>query len=160
IRGLGRGSGRRWTGKSEYRPRPRLPDGPSQREPVEVSLLVFPFSAVVGSDDMALALSLSAVSPSIGGALVRGVKGSAPATMVRALAALLPEVEVIAGCRFACDPADPDPQCPDGPHAAGAETVVRPARLVELPVGASEDRVTGALHLGRVLAEGAAEYEP
>ncbi|RIK02084.1 MAG: magnesium chelatase, partial [Acidobacteria bacterium] len=76
---------------------------------------VYPFSAVVGSDDLALALSLCAVSPSIGGVLVRGEKGTAKSTTVRAQAALLPQVTEVAGCRFACDPAAPDPSCPDGP---------------------------------------------
>ena len=80
--------------------------------------LGFPFSAVVGMDDLALALCLSAVSPSIGGVLVRGEKGTAKSTMVRALAAVLPPVAVVPGCRFACDPAAPDPACPDGPHDA------------------------------------------
>ena len=76
----------------------------------------FPFSAVVGMDELRLALVLNAVSPGIGGVLVRGEKGTAKSTMVRALAAMLPDVEVVAGCRFSCDPAAPDPSCPDGPH--------------------------------------------
>src|ERR687887_1935116 len=104
----------------------------------------FPFSAVVGHDDLRLALLLTAVSPAIGGVLVRGEKGTAKSTIVRALAALLPEVAVVAGCRFSCDPAAPDPHCPDGPHDSGPASA-RPARLVELPVGASEDRLTGSL---------------
>ncbi|MFL1594874.1 VWA domain-containing protein [Rhodococcus ruber] len=121
---------------------------------------VYPFSAVVGSDDLALALSLCAVSPSIGGVLVRGEKGTAKSTTVRAQAALLPQVTEVAGCRFACDPAAPDPSCPDGPHPHGAAAQTRSARLVELPVGATEDRVTGSLHLQKALSGGTAEYEP
>ncbi|MFZ2530161.1 MAG: ATP-binding protein, partial [Rhodococcus sp. (in: high G+C Gram-positive bacteria)] len=121
---------------------------------------VYPFSAVVGSDDLALALTLCAVSPAIGGVLVRGEKGTAKSTMVRAQAALLPQVTVVGTCRFGCDPTMPDPTCPDGPHAADDPVHIRPARLVELPVGATEDRVTGSLHLGKALADGAAEYEP
>ncbi|WP_346772800.1 magnesium chelatase subunit D family protein [Rhodococcus sp. 14C212] len=121
---------------------------------------VYPFSAVVGSDDLALALSLCAVSPSIGGVLVRGEKGTAKSTTVRAQAALLPQVTEVTGCRFACDPAAPDPACPDGPHPGGAAAQTRPARLVELPVGATEDRVTGSLHLQKALSAGTAEYEP
>jgi len=120
----------------------------------------FPFSAVVGMDDMRLALVLNAVSPDIGGVLVRGEKGTAKSTMVRALAAILPEVTVVAGCRFSCDPAAPDPGCPDGPHEGGAAAVTRPARLVELPVGASEDRLVGALDIERALTEGVKAYEP
>ncbi|MFD8674240.1 putative cobaltochelatase [Streptomyces seoulensis] len=119
----------------------------------------FPFTAVVGQDDLRLALLLNAVSPAVGGVLVRGEKGTAKSTAVRALAALLPEVEVVAGCRFSCDPAAPDPTCPDGPHTGeGAEA--RDARMVELPVGASEDRLVGALDIERALAEGVKAFEP
>jgi magnesium chelatase subunit D len=119
----------------------------------------FPFSAVVGSDDLATALLLTTVSPEVGGVLVRGEKGTAKSTMVRALAALLPEQQVVQGCRFGCDPADPDPNCPDGPHR-NAVSVRRPARLVELPVGATEDRVTGSLDLHQALGEGRVRYQP
>src|SRR5438128_6013498 len=97
----------------------------------------FPFSAVVGSDDMALALVLTTISPEIGGVLVRGEKGTAKSTIVRALASVLPPLP-------AADPGEP----------AGA------VRLVELPVGATEDRVLGSLHLEKALADGVAEYEP
>ncbi len=121
---------------------------------------VYPFSAVVGSDDLALALTLCAVSPEIGGVLVRGEKGTAKSTMVRAQAALLPQVTEVEGCRFACDPRSVDPACPDGPHPSDAPVRHRPARLVELPVGATEDRVTGSLHLQKALSAGTAEYEP
>ena len=119
----------------------------------------FPFSAVVGANDLTLALALTAVSPDIGGVLVRGEKGTAKSTAVRALTSLLPEVRVVAGCRFSCDPDRADAACPDGPHQ-GPAAVSRPARLVELPVGATEDRVVGSLHLGRALADGVTEYEP
>jgi magnesium chelatase subunit D len=122
--------------------------------------VTYPFSAVVGMDDLRLALLLNAVSPAVGGVLVRGEKGTAKSTTVRALAAVLPPVDVVAGCRFACDPAAPDPACPDGPHDPGAPGLTRPARLVELPVGASEDRVVGALDLERALTEGVKAFEP
>src|SRR5438309_6799716 len=100
----------------------------------------YPFSAIVGHDDLRLALLLNAVHPAIGGVLVRGEKGTAKSTVVRALAALLPELDVVTGCRFGCDPAAADPGCPDGPHhTAGSHDTAgieqRPARLVELPVG-------------------------
>lgn len=120
----------------------------------------YPFTAVVGMEDLRLALILSAVSPSTGGVLVRGEKGTAKSTMVRALADLLPPVDVVAGCRFSCSPKDPDPECPDGPHTDGDGVHSRPARLVELPVGASEDRVLGSIHLERALSEGVTAYEP
>ena len=120
----------------------------------------YPFSAVVGLDDLRLALLLTAVSPAVGGVLVRGEKGTAKSTVVRALAALLPEVDVVRGCRFACDPAAPDAGCPDGPHEPGAPRGHRPAALVELPVGATEDRVVGTLDIQRALADGVKAYEP
>ncbi|MDI2126700.1 putative cobaltochelatase [Yinghuangia seranimata] len=120
----------------------------------------YPFSAIVGLADLRLALLLNAVSPGVGGVLVRGEKGTAKSTMVRALAALLPDASVVSGCRFACDPAAPDPACPDGPHDASAPGEDRRARLVELPVGATEDRLVGSLDLERALAEGVKAYEP
>jgi magnesium chelatase subunit D len=125
----------------------------------------FPFSAIVAMDDMRLALVLNAVSPAIGGVLVRGEKGTAKSTAVRALTAILPPVEVAAGCRFSCDPAAPDPYCPDGPHAvdgqaASGQAQLRPARLVELPVGATEDRLTGSLDVGKALTEGVTSFQP
>ncbi|QXE37507.1 magnesium chelatase subunit D family protein [Streptomyces sp. GMY02] len=119
----------------------------------------YPFTAVVGMDDLRLALVLNAVSPAVGGVLVRGEKGTAKSTAVRALSALLPELAVVPGCRFSCDPAAPDPGCPDGPHGSGPG-VSRPARMVELPVGASEDRLVGALDIERALAEGVKAFEP
>ncbi|GLX48019.1 magnesium chelatase [Streptomyces hygroscopicus subsp. hygroscopicus] len=119
----------------------------------------FPFTAVVGQDDLRLALLLNAVSPAVGGVLVRGEKGTAKSTAVRALSALLPKVAVVPGCRFSCDPGAPDPACPDGPHEAGPGGE-RPARMVELPVGASEDRLVGALDIERALAEGVKAFEP
>jgi magnesium chelatase subunit D len=120
----------------------------------------FPFSAIVAMDDMRLALILNAISPAIGGVLVRGEKGTAKSTAVRALTAVLPPVEVVPGCRFSCSPAVPDPQCPDGPHPAGAAGQLRPTRLVELPVGATEDRLTGSLDVGRALTEGVTSFQP
>jgi magnesium chelatase subunit D len=121
---------------------------------------LFPFSAVVGHPDMRLALLLTAVHPVIGGVLVRGEKGTAKSTVVRALAALLPARDTVVDCRFGCDPADPDPGCPDGPHPAGSPSRPRASRLVELPVGATEDRLIGSLDLERALSEGVRAYQP
>ncbi|MFF1511399.1 putative cobaltochelatase [Streptomyces sp. NPDC058326] len=119
----------------------------------------YPFTAVVGMDDLRLALLLNAVSPAVGGVLVRGEKGTAKSTAVRALAELLPAVPVVAGCRFSCDPDSPDPGCPDGPHDDGPGAR-RAARMVELPVGASEDRLVGSLDIEKALAEGVKAFEP
>ena len=120
----------------------------------------YPFAAIVGMADLKLALLLNAVSPAIGGVLVRGEKGTAKSTVVRGLAALLPPAEVVADCRFACDPAAPDPGCPDGPHPDRPGRLSRPARLAELPVGATEDRLAGSLDIERALTEGVAAFEP
>ncbi|WP_031522941.1 putative cobaltochelatase [Streptomyces sp. NRRL F-5123] len=125
--------------------------------------MTYPFSALVGQEELRLALVLNAVSPAVGGVLVRGEKGTAKSTAVRAMTALLPAVRVVPGCRFSCEPGAADPACPDGPHPAGGAdggALERPARLVELPVGASEDRLVGALDLERALAEGVKAFEP
>ncbi|MCP2254456.1 magnesium chelatase subunit D [Prauserella aidingensis] len=119
----------------------------------------YPFTAVVGMAELRLALLLCTISPSIGGVLVRGEKGTAKSTMVRALAGLLPDVDVVDGCRFACDPEAPDPSCPDGPHRTVTSSR-RPARLVELPVGAAEERVVGSLDLERALRDGVTDFQP
>jgi magnesium chelatase subunit D len=119
----------------------------------------YPFAGIVGMADLKLALLLNAVSPAIGGVLVRGEKGTAKSTMVRGLAALLPPVPVVSGCPFSCDPAAPDPACPAGPHGAAAPEL-RPVTLAELPVGATEDRLTGSLDIERVLTAGTTAFQP
>ncbi|MFB9315231.1 VWA domain-containing protein [Nocardioides plantarum] len=120
----------------------------------------YPFSAVVDAGDMSLALVLTTISPEIGGVLVRGEKGTAKSTIVRALAAVLPPIDVVAGDRFSAAPGSSSPDSGGAPYAADAAVETRPVRLVELPVGATEDRVLGSLHLERALSEGKAEYEP
>ncbi len=129
---------------------------------------LYPFPAVLGGDpdapggldDMALALVLSAISPGIGGVLIRGEKGTAKSTLVRALAQVLPPIDVVAGDRFSSDPAEANPLSPDGPFPSDAAVETRPVRLVELPVGATEDRVVGSIHLERALTAGTVDFEP
>ena len=123
-------------------------------------MTLYPFSAIVGQDDLKLALLVNAVSPEVGGVLVRGEKGTAKSTAVRALAKLLPRIEVVSGCSYSCDPTDPNPECPAGPHAEGAPTETRSVRLVELPVGASTDRLAGTLDIEKALSEGRKAFEP
>ena len=116
----------------------------------------FPFSAIVGNDDLKRALLLNVVEPRIGGVLIRGDRGTAKTTLVRALAALLPWGPTREGCPANCDPADgPCAIC----HDAGAVIELAP-RVVELPLGATEDRVTGALDLERALRSGERRFEP
>ena len=119
----------------------------------------YPFSAIVGQDDLKLALLVNAVSPEVGGVLVRGEKGTAKSTAVRALASLLPSIRVISGCPFSCDPEAPNPECPAGPHPLDASAETRPVRLVELPVGASTDRLAGTLDIEKALSEGRKAFE-
>ena len=119
----------------------------------------FPFSAIVGQDALREALLACAVDPRIGGVLVRGERGTAKSTAVRALAPLLPPVRVVQGCAFAVDPEAGGP-CPDGPHPPGAPAVARPVRLVELPLGATADRLVGTLDLDRALADGTQAFAP
>jgi len=122
----------------------------------------YPFAGIVGMADLKLALLLNAVSPAIGGVLVRGEKGTAKSTMVRGLAALLPPVPVVPGCPYSCDPAAPDPACPAGPHGETSPLTpeLRPVTLAELPVGATEDRLTGSLDIERVLTAGTTAFQP
>ena len=129
---------------------------------------LYPFPAVVGGDpdapggldDMALALVLSVIDPGIGGVLVRGEKGTAKSTLVRALTQILPPIDVIAGDRFSTDPAQSNPTSPDGTFGPDAPVHTRPVRLVELPVGATEDRVAGSIDLKRALGDGVVHFEP
>jgi magnesium chelatase subunit I len=121
---------------------------------------VFPFSAIVGQDEMKLALLIAAVDPAVGGVLVFGDRGTGKSTTVRALAALLPPMKAVAGCAFGCDPARPAGLCETCRNAARRVAVSVPVPVVDLPLGATEDRVTGALDIERALAEGVKAFEP
>jgi magnesium chelatase subunit I len=122
----------------------------------------FPFSAIVGQDEMKLALLVAAVDPGIGGVLVFGDRGTGKSTAVRALAALLPKMRVVAGCRYGCDPeaAEPCEECRARGAAALAKTRLAPVPVVDMPLGATEDRVVGALDLERALTQGEKSFEP
>src|SRR5262245_54183794 len=116
----------------------------------------FPFSAIVGQDTLKRALLLNVIQPSLGGVLIRGTKGVAKTTAVRALASLLPPLEMVVGCPFQRRPGETIPDWPLPPDAA---VQVRPVPLVELPLGATEDRVLGSLHLEKAL-RGERAFEP
>ena len=123
--------------------------------------VVFPFTAIVGQESIKLALLLNAISPTIGGVLIRGHKGTAKSTAVRALAHLLPDIEVVTGCPFGCAPADTPEACPHcAVTTAERQPYSRPASLVELPLGATEDRVVGTLDIERALKVGEKHFEP
>lgn len=124
----------------------------------------FPFSAIVGQDEMKLALQVAAVEPTIGGVLVFGDRGTGKSTAVRALAALLPEMDAVAGCPFHCDPRRDRSQCVEScpvlQREAGRVGSRVPVPVVDLPLGATEDRVVGALDLERALTRGEKAFEP
>ncbi|MGG5819188.1 magnesium chelatase ATPase subunit I [Falsiroseomonas sp. HW251] len=132
----------------------------TRKPPAKPARLVFPFSAIVGQDEMKLALLIAAVDPAVGGVMVFGDRGTGKSTTVRALAALLPPMKAIAGCAFSCDPAKPGQLCEACRSASRRVVVTVPVPVVDLPLGATEDRVTGALDIERALAEGVKAFEP
>ncbi len=118
---------------------------------------IYPFSAIVGQEAMRRALILAAIHPGLGGVLIRGSKGAAKSTAVRALAALLPEVEVFEGDPFHRGPGE---DVAGWPLEAASALVMRPVKLVNLPIGATDDRVVGSLDLEAALGTGRRRFEP
>jgi len=125
---------------------------------------IFPFTAIVGQERMKRALILNAIHPQIGGVLIRGERGTAKSTAARALAALLPEIEVVADCPFGCDPDRPVTWCTACRERAEAGEKLprarRRTRFVDLPVSATEDRVVGTLDIERAIQKGERRFEP
>ena len=125
--------------------------------------VAFPFSAIAGQAELKLGILICAVDPAIGGVLILGDRGSGKSTAVRALSALLPAMQVVVDCRYRCDPALPDGLCDEcvarkgvGPLPTGST----PVPVVDLPLGATEDRVVGALDLEMALSQGVKRFEP
>jgi magnesium chelatase subunit I len=119
---------------------------------------VYPFTAIVGQAALKDALLLAAIDPSIGGVLALGERGTGKSTAIRALAALLPEIEVVRGCPYNCAPERPANLCA---ACAGEGAATRiPAPVIDLPLGATEDRITGALDLERALSHGEKRFDP
>jgi magnesium chelatase subunit I len=130
--------------------------------PQKVLVALFPFSAIVAQDELKLALQVVVVDPGIGGVLVFGDRGTGKSTAVRALAALLPKMKVVAGCPYQCDPAAEGATCVEGCSRAGADRVEAEVSVpvVDLPLGATEDRVVGALDLEAALSRGERSFSP
>lgn len=124
---------------------------------------ILPFTSIVKQDDMKYALILNAINPRIGGVLIRGEKGTAKSTAVRALAELLEEIPVVEGCPFNCNPSDPEEMCDlcyDLFLNGGLRSTVQRTPVVDLPLGATEDRVVGSLDVERAIKEGIKALEP
>ena len=128
----------------------------------------FPFAAIVGQDEMTLAIQVVAIDPTVGGVLVLGDRGTGKSTAVRALADLLPPIQVVKGCPYKCDPTKPAEACPVCAPPANIQPAkatkriseTRPVRVVDLPLGATEDRIVGALDLEKALSQGIKEFSP
>lgn len=123
---------------------------------------VYPFTAIVGQAELKLALLLCVIDPTIGGVMVMGHRGTAKSTAVRSLAALLPPMTRVAACSYNCDPAAPARLCANctGDAAPQTHAVVTPVPVVDLPLGATEDRVVGALDVERMLTQGVQSFAP
>lgn len=122
--------------------------------------LIFPFSAIVGQEKVKKALVLNAINPSIGGVLIKGDKGTGKTTAVRALADLLPSLQTIKGCPFNCDPNDPASYCDSCREESEIQVEEKKMRVIELPLGATEDRVVGSINIEKALKEGMKALEP
>ncbi len=125
---------------------------------------VFPFSSIVGQEKMKMGLILNAINPRLSGVLIRGEKGTAKSTAVRALAALLPEIKVVKDCRFRCDPGIPSKLCTECQERlendGRLETASEKMRVIDLPINATEDRVVGTLDLEHAIQKGEKRFEP
>ena len=132
-------------------------------EKFQTERLIYPFSAIVGQEEMVLALILNAINPRIGGVLIQGERGTGKSTAVRALAALLPDIQVVAGCRFGCHPLKPSTWCSECQERfiAGEmpEIFEKPTPFVNLPISATEDRVIGTLDIEKAIRQGMRAFE-
>jgi magnesium chelatase subunit D len=126
--------------------------------------MVYPFSGIVGQEEMKLGLILNVIDPSIGGVLMMGHRGTGKSTAVRALADLLPDIWIVRGCRFNCEPADSKYLCAECAVMLATNGKLERERsavpVVDLPLGATEDRVCGAIDIQRALSEGIKAFEP
>lgn len=120
----------------------------------------YPFTAIVGQESMKEALILNTINPLIGGVLIRGEKGTAKSTAVRALASLLPERHVVGGCACGCPWNDASSRCPECREREDPQESIVPMRVVELPLSSTEDRVAGTLDIEHAISTGKKKFEP
>ena len=132
--------------------------------PPKTGRVVFPFTAIVGQEEMKLALILNVIDPKIGGVMIMGDRGTGKSTTIRALADLLPEIDVVAGDPFNSDPADPDLMSDEVKNKVQQQlpidVVKQKVQMVDLPLGATEDRVCGTIDIEKALSEGVKAFEP
>jgi magnesium chelatase subunit D len=136
-----------------------MPNRGSQRK-AKRKAPAYPFSAIVGQDEMKLALILSVIDPRIGGVLIMGHRGTGKSTAVRALAGLLPEINIIADCPYGCDPSDEANFCNECAEKESWTASSKPVPVVDLPLGATEDRVCGTIDIERAINQGQKKFEP
>ena len=132
---------------------------PTAQAPTTARRVVFPFTAIVGQEEMKLALLLNVIDPKIGGVMIMGDRGTGKSTTIRALADLLPEIDVVADDPFNSDPNEPDWMNVEG-NAQSRSTVKKKVPMVDLPLGATEDRVCGTIDIEKALSEGVKAFEP
>ena len=132
--------------------------------PRTTSRVVFPFTAIVGQEEMKLSLILNVIDPKIGGVMIMGDRGTGKSTTIRALADLLPEIDVVAGDPFNSDPQDPDLMSDEVKEKIQQQIpldiVKKKVQMVDLPLGATEDRVCGTIDIEKALSEGVKAFEP
>ncbi|HEY9798878.1 MAG TPA: magnesium chelatase ATPase subunit I [Leptolyngbyaceae cyanobacterium] len=137
---------------------------PTAQSTASARRVVFPFTAIVGQEEMKLALLLNVIDPKIGGVMIMGDRGTGKSTTIRALADLLPEIPVVANDPFNSDPSDPDLMSDEVRQkaVAGAEIPIelKKVQMVDLPLGATEDRVCGTIDIEKALSEGVKAFEP
>ena len=132
---------------------------PTAPAPMTARRMVFPFTAIVGQEEMKLALLLNVIDPKVGGVMIMGDRGTGKSTTIRALADLLPEIDVIADDPFNSDPNDPDGMS-DNTSSQNPSIVKKKVPMVDLPLGATEDRVCGTIDIEKALSEGVKAFEP
>ncbi|MEH1835682.1 MAG: magnesium chelatase ATPase subunit I [Nostoc sp.] len=137
---------------------------PTAQSTASARRVVFPFTAIVGQEEMKLALLLNVIDPKIGGVMIMGDRGTGKSTTIRALADLLPEISVVANDPFSSDPSDPDLMSDEVRQLLeqGAEIPLtqKKVQMVDLPLGATEDRVCGTIDIEKALSEGVKAFEP